>query len=89
MRTFDRYEETVTRSKLTGIFCDRCGVKISTENHWEVNDFQLERITGFRYPEGGSGEIWEIEDLCDPCIDALLVLLKTWGATIKEKEWEA
>jgi len=91
MKTFESYEETVTKRRLTGIFCDKCESEIKDNNdeHYNVNQFVLERVTGNMWPEGGGGNKWFVKDLCDNCILELRGLLTTWGATITDEEWEA
>jgi hypothetical protein len=89
MKTYNDYEEVVKKRKLTGIFCDKCGIEMPMDNLYKVNNFTLTREAGIMYPEGGGGNKWFIQDLCDDCIDELYSVLISWGVRITEKEWNA
>lgn len=81
---------------LAGRKCDLCG-KESTGTDWdagtwEVNETEVKVIVkqkdGENYPEGGSGEEYEI-DICPECfLNRLVPWLKSEGADIKPTEWE-
>lgn len=76
--------------------CDLCGCKSTGDDWdagiWEVNDTEIKvTITqkdGTNYPEGGSGNEYEI-DLCPSCFkDRLVPWLIQQGASIKRREWD-
>ena len=85
-----------TRQVLENRKCDLCG-KESTRADWdadiyEVNETEVKVIirhkSGENYPEGGSGEEYEI-DICPDCfVGKLVPWLKSEGAKIESSEWD-
>ena len=79
MDHYEKYTETktVTRRKLIKTTCDRCNDEIP-HSYWgsyNVREFGLSFAEGSSYPDGGSKEGWEVEDLCNSCISWLHELL--------------
>ena len=66
--------------------CDRCGNKIET-TLYECFDFDFEIRIGEKYPEGGHGNLLEM-DLCQNCVPELKQLLLDNGYRINESEWD-
>lgn len=81
-------DEVVTKTikREVSRHCDRCKVNLPLYEMYDINRFELRREQGWGCPEGGSYEAWEVEDLCDNCIDFLEQLLKNNGFTIKYSE---
>ena len=76
--------------------CDLCGASAKNEDWgasmYEVNKTEvtvaIEQKDGSSYPDGGSGDKYEI-DLCPKCFKERLVpWLLSQGATIKQEEWD-
>jgi hypothetical protein len=86
--TYEETKETRTYTKKTliSVNCDRCGAEIPEEGVYETRDLDLRFTTGSSYPEGGSKEGWQVEDLCDGCVASLELLLTKWGATVTPYE---
>ena len=67
--------------------CDRCDNSIPwNTGAYDLNEFKLSYIVGSDYPEGQFGTKWEVEDLCDDCIDHLKDVLLAEGFKVKESE---
>jgi len=94
------YEEKIyKRQECVKRECDLCGkVSLGDEREWdrvswEVNQtiisIKIEQREGYSYPEGGSGELYNI-DLCPNCFKYKLVpFLISQGAKIKQEEWDS
>ena len=74
------------------IVCDVCGRK-SDGDDWDKDVYDATRVevkltTGTSYPEGGSGEEWDI-DICPECFVGKLVpwVEAAGGVTITPREW--
>lgn len=76
--------------------CDRCG-KNTRDNRdvfksqcgvYNAFEFSCYHKTGNSYPEGGFGNIKEVNDLCDICIAYLFELLEHNGFTVDSREWD-
>lgn len=74
---------------LDRIDCDLCGNEIEETGDNDVDDIDILRSTGFRYPDGG--DVTEIRyDICRGCWDAVLVpFLESRGAkpTTTRRDW--
>ena len=81
--------KTYTKKTLVRTECDRCGAEIPPEGPYNVKNLDIRFSEGTHYPESGSEEGWQVEDLCDVCVDKLKALLKKWGAKIVpyETDW--
>ncbi len=66
--------------------CDKCGAKIPFK-YSDAFKCEIELTTGFRYPEGGSGEVRSV-DLCASCAENLFSLLTENGYRINKSEWD-
>lgn len=66
--------------------CDKCGIIIKNKQYDAFN-FELEYKTGTAYPEGGSGDKYEL-DLCENCAPKAIQLLKENGFKVQESEWD-
>ncbi len=67
--------KTVTRRELVKVTCDKCNTEIPDEGSYDLREFDLSFAEGSSYPDGGKKEGWEVEDLCNPCIEWLKNLL--------------
>lgn len=85
---YEEYEEKVKRQRLVARLCDRCGNALRPAGHYEVREFELKFKTGSSYPDGGSGEEWELEDLCDDCVVLLKELLQENGFKLTHRDWD-
>ena len=88
--TFDEVKEikeVITKNNQR-VYCDWCGERIwklplgSSLPEGEI-EFSL-RIAADYHGEGGLSEKWMIEDLCLPCIDKMVKLLKDNGVNLIE-----
>ena len=75
-RKYTRYTEKVERKRIISVICDRCGATIPGPGIYEVREFRLEFSIGYSYPDSGNREGWEVEDLCDACVEWLHLLLR-------------
>lgn len=66
--------------------CDKCGEDI-VKNTYDAFSFELSYQIGDCYPEGGSGEKWEL-DLCQDCAVKAKDLLKNNGYRFIESDWD-
>ena len=66
--------------------CDKCGDRIKY-GLFDAFNFELEYRTGEQYPEGGSGDKYNI-DLCHKCAPKLIQLLKENDYKIQCNEWD-
>ena len=89
MEHYEQYEVTVTRQKLVKVTCDWCGNEISRSCDFEARNFTLEFAIGRCYQDGGWKEGWQVEDLCNGCVEKLRGLLEEMGITIAklESDW--
>lgn len=82
-------KEVETREKLR-VECDWCKniIKESKECDYERPAVETDIKMEITYPcyGGGDGTIWKVEDLCESCIKALVVLMKQNGITVIETE---
>lgn len=89
MRTYKTQIVQSKREVVTGIFCDWCGTRIGGLDRFETRDFTLQFTEGNSYPDGGSKDGWEVEDLCNKCVAKLRTLLVANGISISgvEIDW--
>lgn len=89
MKKYEEQQVSTTRSILVGEFCDWCGVEIPRPARFDSREFTLFFSEGSNYPEGGHAEGWEVEDLCNGCIEKLRLLLLDAGVKITpvDKDW--
>lgn len=67
--------------------CDRCGAEIP--NHlYSVHDFTLIFERGTSYPDGGDGDGWRVDDMCQSCVTWLRDLLIANGVKVETFEWD-
>jgi len=85
-----RHTETVKTNIERTLYesCDKCGVKITSEDSSDAFDFRLEHTTGYGWAgECGEGKTQELA-LCKECAIKAVTLLKDNGYKIQESEWE-
>lgn len=90
-----RAEHTVMRD--SHVTCDLCGAASKAPDNWGVPPYDVDKVevkTGIRhdkgsnYPEGGHGEVVQV-DLCPTCFHTrLLPWLEREGAKPRKTEWE-
>ncbi len=68
---YEEYEEFITKHKFIKKICDWCGEEIPEPDMWNTREFELIFTEGSSYPEGGSANGWQVNDLCNICIDKL------------------
>ena len=84
MRTYVKIQRIVEDEKVENVFCDWCGVEMGTHSLYD-GKYVLTAITGSEsYPDCGWENGWQIEDLCDPCVERLRQLLVDNGVKIKK-----
>lgn len=72
---------------LQKVTCDFCGKDIE-HKPYHVDEIKIERITGYNYPEGGSG-IKLYVDMCSECFESKLkVWVESQNVSFTEEEWE-
>lgn len=78
------------RKVVSKITCDLCGEDVKEGlDDYDIDVVTVSRKTGAVYPEGGGGEIAEV-DICGDCFATELVpWLKKKGARILTTEWYA
>jgi len=88
MHHYEKYTETkaVTRRRLIRVTCDKCNNEIPWEETYDLREFDLSFAEGSSYPDGGSKEGWEVEDLCNSCISWLKELLIENGVKITKTD---
>lgn len=86
MKKYETQQVITTHSQIVGTFCDWCGAAIPDLSLFDRREFTLSFATGENYPEGGHEEGWQVEDLCDSCIEKLRLLLLDAGVTITSVE---
>ena len=89
MQKVETYQAIVTQTRVIETTCDWCGVDIKQAGHYDIREFTLEFAQGEAYSCGGSKEGWQVEDLCDGCIDKLRDLLESNGVRVSvlEVDW--
>lgn len=70
---------TYKRKKVIAVKCDKCGDDIPKESRYSTRDFEIEFTRGSAYPDGGHKIGWQVEDLCDNCVDYLKTVLEENG----------
>jgi hypothetical protein len=84
----------------TSIICDLCKKESEQADHWvrqmperavittDENSITLTHKFGKRYPEGGWGQVLEI-DICPECLqNKVLPFLKEQGCSVEYQDWE-
>ena len=66
--------------------CDKCGEKIEVVSY-DAFECTVEHKTGESYPEGGSGDVENLE-LCKTCAIKMIDLLSSNGYNIQKTEWD-
>lgn len=66
--------------------CDKCNEKIKTDNY-DAFECEFSHKTGSSYPDGGSGNLQELE-LCQKCAVELVELLRQNGYRVNDSEWD-
>ena len=88
-------KETITKTKVIGIRCDRCGRETIDTSSNEINwgeDFEqditskLVCLQGSVYPEGGTLEGYEVH-LCPDCWDKIITPVVREFAQPVEVDW--
>lgn len=84
-----RYKEVIvpahTTKQLTEVVCDRCAGPVEAEGQYDMREFTLEHKIGKSYPsESYVTDGWEVEDLCNNCIQVLRNILIDNGFKLKE-----
>lgn len=92
MDHYEKYTETktVTRRKWIKTTCDKCNAEINSEVMYETRDFELSFTNGTSWPDGsGDKKGWQVEDLCDVCVEWLRnLLIESNVMTIEiDKNW--
>lgn len=89
-RKTEKYTKEQVYERTVAVICDWCECSIPlTPNEYgpgDTREFQLVFTTGTSFPEGGSKEGWEVQDLCDACVIRLRTLLEDQGVRISEVE---
>jgi hypothetical protein len=81
---YETHEKTVQSYKLVKTTCDKCGEEIEDCLGYDVRDFELSFSEGEAYPDGGHRVGWEVNDLCNNCVEWLKKLLVTNGVKVNE-----
>lgn len=80
--------ETVERTWVDKITCDRCGAEaLKSTSAYDVHRFRLSYEEGTVYPEGGSTSGWRV-DLCADCIEWLKLILEGNGVKLQPTDTE-
>ena len=86
-----QHKETVivpasTRTKVVKVTCDLCQGEIKNKR-FDLNEVTVSHKTGESYPEGGMGELAEV-DMCGTCFTEKLVpWLEAQGVTPTTEDW--
>ena len=76
-----------TKQVVDKITCDFCGEEIKEAQH-TVDDVVLSYRTGVEYPEGGRGELTEI-DICGKCfLNKLIPWVNSQGVVPITSKWD-
>lgn len=88
MRKTESYTEIteVVKVKHIATICDWCGDEIKSPGWMQFRELDIRFSKGW-HGSHACGEGWEVEDLCDKCIDKLRKLLEDNGITIKDLDW--
>jgi hypothetical protein len=97
MHHYKEFTRTITDHKLIKVTCDRCGVEIPESEMFDTRHVQIKFTkkmvvsftTGTSYPGSGYDEGWEVEDLCDECVEWLKGVLVNDGVNLGEvaRDW--
>jgi len=81
--------KTVRSKRLVCTVCDWCQEDIEEPGPYRERAFDLEFTEGSSCPDGGSEEGWEVQDLCDLCVERLRVLLIDQGICVLpvKRDW--
>lgn len=99
-RTTETYQEAVARERIVSRTCDWCGQDMPFPKNgtlwgtdrsyygggWSTRYWELKYTKGENYPETSWANGWEVQDLCDPCIERLRQLLLDAGIRLTEVE---
>lgn len=78
---------STTKDVVSSVVCDLCGKPIIKANN-SAEEVEVYHKTGDNYPDGGRGEIAQV-DMCGQCFDTRLVpWLKEQGARIETRNWD-
>lgn len=86
-KTYKKIEKVIEREEFVSCTCDRCGKELGEDygnRGYDRREFTF--TTGSTYEGGYTGDKkgWEIEDLCDECVEVLRELLVQNGFKIRE-----
>lgn len=90
---YEIVEKTYKEKKFVSCTCDWCGNDIPGDygfGSYNTRHFELKFTTGTSYPgPSGNNDGWEVQDLCDGCVDKLYRLLSEVGIKITEvdEDW--
>ena len=91
-QTYKQVKSEVERAVLVAMTCDLCG-KQGPRGRWTEDIFRIAETTvqlkiGSSYPDGGMGDMWDV-DICPDCFrDKLIPWLQSQGAAVRETEWD-
>ena len=85
-KIIESYERTVQSERIVQVLCDWCGGDVRQSRGYGDREFTLEFKEGESYPDGGFAEGWQIEDLCDNCVERLRQLLIAQGIRVSTVE---
>ena len=84
-RTYKEVEYTTTKLVQDSLTCDWCGKEFLDDvGYYNTRDFTLEFTFGSQFPESGDAEGWQVEDLCDECVESLRESLIDLGLKVTE-----
>ena len=81
-KTYRTVKKTSEYRELVETLCDWCGANVPEPGAYKDRRATLKFGHGSSYPEGGYLEGWQVEDLCDPCIEKLRVVLVREGINV-------
>ncbi len=90
-RTIEKKVETKEFKVVDSITCDLCGDE--TNKNWKTEPYDatetdISMKTGNDWPEGGSGDLIEV-DICPTCFkDKLIPWVRSQGGTETVTEWD-
>jgi hypothetical protein len=84
-------EEVITQivKRVVAVYCDGCGEEIPELYTYDEREVKLWYAKGSAYPDGGHLYGWQVEDLCDACVEKLERLVRDAGFNVTpyEVDW--
>jgi hypothetical protein len=86
-KVYQTVTKTIERKEVVSRACDWCGIDIPFPARYQSDEFILKYTSSTNGPYENLGEGWEVEDLCNDCVDKLKELLVSVGIKLGDIDY--